>query len=203
MVAPSRSAQMVNCSTAAARNVSAAPSTTVLPSAMKRFASLAIEVVLPAPLTPATMITVGPGCTSSIGWGVWFISSLSLSLTASRNSCMCITRARNLAPSSLTIASAGATPMSVLIRAARTSSRNASSTSRPSLLNRSRTSVLSSCVVFFRPCLNLSNRPMVEIRASLGVVCEASALAPAGRCVPSAGAARDSRGSPARDRGCR
>ena len=58
--APSRRAQMVNCSTAAARKVSAAPSTTLLPSAWNMAASLAIEVVLPQPFTPATMITVGP-----------------------------------------------------------------------------------------------------------------------------------------------
>ena len=58
--APSRLAQIVNCSTAAARKVSAAPSTTFLPSPWNMQASLAMDVVLPPPFTPATMITVGP-----------------------------------------------------------------------------------------------------------------------------------------------
>ena len=52
--------QSVNCSTAAARNVSPAASTTFLPDLMKRFASLAMDVVCPTPFTPATRITVGP-----------------------------------------------------------------------------------------------------------------------------------------------
>ena len=44
---PERSAQMLNCSTAAARNVSAAPSTTFFPDDSNMWASLAIDVVLP------------------------------------------------------------------------------------------------------------------------------------------------------------
>ena len=55
-----RLAQMESCSTAAARNVSLALRTTFLPSwVFKSQASLAMLVVLPAPLMPATRITVG------------------------------------------------------------------------------------------------------------------------------------------------
>ena len=57
---PIRWHQIVSCSTAAARNVSHAATSTFLPSALRRLASLAIDVVLPEPLTPAIMTTVGP-----------------------------------------------------------------------------------------------------------------------------------------------
>ena len=73
--APSRCDQIVSCSTAAARNVSPAPSSTLFPSALNIAASLAIEVVLPAPLTPQTMITVGPLAANRIGEASCFISS--------------------------------------------------------------------------------------------------------------------------------
>ena len=77
---PSRLAQIVSCSTAAARNVSPAPSTTFLPCALNMCASLAIEVVLPEPLTPPTMITVAPLAAKRIGASSWASSSLSLAL---------------------------------------------------------------------------------------------------------------------------
>ncbi len=51
--APARWAQMVNWSAAAARKVSQAASKSVFPWSFRRWASLAIEVVLPEPLTPA------------------------------------------------------------------------------------------------------------------------------------------------------
>ena len=57
---PIRPAQIVSCSTAAARKVSHAATSTFLPSVCSRLASLAIEVVLPEPLTPAIITTVGP-----------------------------------------------------------------------------------------------------------------------------------------------
>ena len=57
-----RSAQVVICSMAAARKVSAAASSTLAPSDLKRYASLAMVVVLPVPLTPTTKMTAGiPG----------------------------------------------------------------------------------------------------------------------------------------------
>ena len=57
---PIRPAQTVSCSTAAARNVSHAATPTFLPASCRFFASLAMEVVLPEPFTPAIMTTVGP-----------------------------------------------------------------------------------------------------------------------------------------------
>ncbi len=57
-----RSAHSMICSMAAARNVSAAASKTLAPSDLKRYASLAMVVVLPVPLTPTTRMTAGmPG----------------------------------------------------------------------------------------------------------------------------------------------
>ena len=56
---PSRPAQAESCSPAAARKVSQAPSRQVLPSSRQRQASFAAVVVLPAPLTPRSMITCG------------------------------------------------------------------------------------------------------------------------------------------------
>ena len=56
---PTRSPQVASCSTAAARKVSAAPSTTVLSSATRIRASLPTVVVLPVPLTPTTSTTPG------------------------------------------------------------------------------------------------------------------------------------------------
>src|SRR5213595_2071206 len=49
-----------SCSTAAARNVSAAQSTTLCPSWRSLFASFPMLVVFPAPLTPTMKITRGP-----------------------------------------------------------------------------------------------------------------------------------------------
>ena len=48
-----RWAQMESCSTAAARKVSQAATMTVLSWTLRYWPSLAMEVVLPAPLTPA------------------------------------------------------------------------------------------------------------------------------------------------------
>ena len=58
---PMRCDQIVSCSTAAARNVSPAQTITFLFIwFFKSHASLAMLVVFPAPLIPATRITVGP-----------------------------------------------------------------------------------------------------------------------------------------------
>ena len=54
-----RSAQTLSCSRAAARKVSAAASSTEAPSLARCRVSLPMDVVLPAPLTPVTMMTVG------------------------------------------------------------------------------------------------------------------------------------------------
>ena len=57
--APARSAQISSCSSAAARNVSAAPTSTERPCSRSLRASLPIVVVLPVPFTPTTRITLG------------------------------------------------------------------------------------------------------------------------------------------------
>src|SRR5256884_384927 len=58
--APTRSAQCVSWSAAAARKVSAAAISATCPSSISRCASLAIVVVLPVPLTPTNSHTVVP-----------------------------------------------------------------------------------------------------------------------------------------------
>jgi hypothetical protein len=58
-VVDERCAHTSSCSTAAARNVSPAASSTFLPSAARRDASLPIVVVLPLPLTPMISRTKG------------------------------------------------------------------------------------------------------------------------------------------------
>ena len=93
--APTRSAQMDNCSTAAARNVSPAPNTTFLPWAIHAYASLAIEVVFPEPLTPTTMITVGPAGASAMGFWTCAVSWFNLTRIWANRSAMCTTRPRN------------------------------------------------------------------------------------------------------------
>ena len=124
--APSRWAQMVNCSTAAARNVSAAPEHH---ASCRRTgtccASLAIEVVLPEPLTPPTMITVGPlgGEADRLGRLRQQLLELLLDLLEHVVHAA-TTRPRNAVPISSTIAWAACTPMSVLISVANSSSRN-------------------------------------------------------------------------------
>ena len=65
--APARSAQISSCSSAAARNVSAAPTSTERPCSRSFWASLPIVVVLPVPLTPTTRITLGEPSSASVG----------------------------------------------------------------------------------------------------------------------------------------
>ena len=114
-------------------------------------ASLAIEVVFPQPFTPATMITVGPLAAKRIGLGGLGQQRLELRLMLSSTSSILHHAAAELAPTSSTISWAACTPMSVLTSFSNSSSRKASSTSRPWLLNRSRTSVFRSWVVFSDP----------------------------------------------------
>ncbi len=59
MSEPVRSAQVVSCSAAAARNVSPAAITTERPSSACWWATLPIVVVLPTPLTPTNSHTAG------------------------------------------------------------------------------------------------------------------------------------------------
>src|SRR5438067_3252771 len=64
--APARCAQISSCSSAAARNVSAAATTTECPCCASLAASLPIVVVLPVPLTPTTRTTLGAPPTFSV-----------------------------------------------------------------------------------------------------------------------------------------
>ena len=65
--APARCAQISSCSSAAARYVSAAATTTERPCSASRAESFPIVVVLPVPLTPTTRITAGSWARSSTG----------------------------------------------------------------------------------------------------------------------------------------
>ena len=77
-----RSPQVCSCSRAAARKVSPAASRTDLPCAWKYLASLPIEVVLPAPLTPAIMMMKGAFELTSSGTSSGSKSSCSASASA-------------------------------------------------------------------------------------------------------------------------
>ena len=65
---PVRSPQISSCSMAAARKVSAAHSSTLLPCARRLCASLPMVVVLPVPFTPTTRITSGSPSTLLTGF---------------------------------------------------------------------------------------------------------------------------------------
>src|SRR5207302_114360 len=88
--APTRFPQVSSWSTAAARKVSAAPSSTDCPSPIRARASLPHTVVLPVPLTPTTRITAGRSPCGPIrrlrSWPApiaWMRSARSSALTAS------------------------------------------------------------------------------------------------------------------------
>src|SRR4051812_14655319 len=69
---------------AAARKVSAAHSTTALPSFLRRFASFPMLVVFPVPLTPTTRITSGPPSTELGGREFAFVRIASSSSFSNR-----------------------------------------------------------------------------------------------------------------------
>ena len=76
--APTRSPHSFNCSTAAARNVSAAPSKTDFPFFLNCAESFPIVVVLPTPFTPTTISTYGflsEGVSKSGRSSVWLSES--------------------------------------------------------------------------------------------------------------------------------
>src|SRR5215211_1361639 len=122
MSACARSAQISSCSSAAARKVSAAPTTTECPCSRSLFASLPIVVVFPVPLTPTTSTTLGssrtasrtsPSCSSS--FAASSTSASPRSLTFSRPSSRC------------TSSAVAGTPTSEAIRASSSRSQAASS----------------------------------------------------------------------------
>ena len=123
-----RVAHTPSCSRAAARKVSAAASSTLWPWSARCRVSLPMEVVLPAPLTPATMMTVGACAPITRG----FSSGRSRSASASASSAL--TAAGSVALASLTrrLRSASRccvarTPVSAISSASSSSSYSASS----------------------------------------------------------------------------
>ena len=146
--APTRSPQVCSWSAAAARNVSAAPSRTVRPSATRTRASLPQVVVLPVPLTPTTRRTAGRpsgcGAVASVR-----STSAPIAVTSSSRSRVrsCAwsrtpsTRTRVLSRSTSSVVAP--TPMSACSRVSSTSSHvSSSTTSRESRANSPRPSVL-------------------------------------------------------------
>ena len=83
--APARSAQISSCSSAAALNVSPAPTRTLRPCSRSFCASLPTVVVLPVPLTPTTRITVGLAPSAIVG-GAPNSSSISSASASPRSS---------------------------------------------------------------------------------------------------------------------
>ena len=150
-----RSAQIASCSRAAARKVSAAASSTVAPASARWRVSLPMLVVLPAPLTPATMMTVGWYCPTTSG----FSSGASRSAMASCSSAL--TWAGSVARASLTRrfrsasrVSVAGTPASAISSAVSKSSYNASSMRVPVK------TVVMLLPVFFRPLFRRSSQPL-------------------------------------------
>src|SRR3954453_18579837 len=115
-----RSAQISSCSSAAARNVSAAATSTERPCSESLAASLPIVVVLPVPLTPTTRITLGrpwtarragsPSIRATSSW-----SPVARSTPSSRASSRC------------TSSAVAGTPTSAAINASSSRSQDASS----------------------------------------------------------------------------
>ena len=125
MSTPARFAHISSCSTAAARNVSAAQMSGVSPSFFSRFASLPTVVVLPVPFTPTINVTFGCAATSS-----------GRSTVAKTSRISCLTRSRRLAPlgdfcfTLLMIRSVAATPISAEISSSSSASTVSTSTGR-------------------------------------------------------------------------
>ena len=125
MSTPARVAQISSCSTAAARNVSAAQIIGARPESFISRASLPTVVVFPVPLTPTIITTCG----------VW---PLAVGVSASRRiwRISCLTSVRSDSPcvrfalTALTIWSAAATPTSAEISASSSASTVSTSTGR-------------------------------------------------------------------------
>ena len=118
--ASARCAQISSCSSAAARNVSAAPTSTDRPCSRSFCASLPIVVVFPVPFTPTTRTTVGCAETSNAGGAPKTASTSSARASASRP-----TAPR--ASSRRTSSAVACTPTSLRINASSSRSHAASS----------------------------------------------------------------------------
>ena len=125
MSTPARFAQISSCSTAAARNVSAAQISGFAPSLLSRFASLPTVVVLPVPLTPTTSVTFGRSATTT-GRSTAANTARISSLTRSRR----LDAPVDLALTAAMIRSVAATPMSAEISSSSSASIVSTSTGR-------------------------------------------------------------------------
>ena len=159
MSTPSRLAHTLSWSTAAARNVSAAATMTFLPIwSLSSQHSLAMLVVFPAPLMPATRITVGPDSASrSSRWSAdAHPRTISSRTTRSASSAFLILPSRHRSRTAATSRSTFATPMSAWRNLSSISVRNASLICRPGT-NSVRTSVFSTATVFLNAPRTLSS----------------------------------------------
>ena len=136
---PSRSPQIFNCSTAAARNVSPAASMTERPSSRYLAVSFAIVVVLPDPFTPMTRMTNGFAAASITSGCATFASDVSTSVaSAARISAGSISRSKR--PRDSRVDDARRRP--ALPRSARSSMSSRSSSAASSSLRLVKTSVM-------------------------------------------------------------
>jgi len=131
---PARSAQTSSCSMAAARKVSPAPISTLLPAWRYLWAILPMVVVLPTPFTPTTMMTwgwLGSGASKSAGRSS-VPSSMSFAISSrispfsswADTYWSCSTRASTWSMMSSVVS----TPTSLVIRTSSSSSRTSAST---------------------------------------------------------------------------
>ena len=126
---PARSAQISSWSAAAARKVSAAHSITRLPCFFRLAAIFPMEVVLPTPLTPMKMQTLG-FVSSFIAVSPTSISAIRISRRPSRTaSWLCRCSLRTLVRSFSTASVAASTPRSAMMRVSSNSSKKSSSAS--------------------------------------------------------------------------
>ena len=160
MSTPARSVHTCNWSIAAARKVSAAATRTFLPSLLNWWHILPIVVVLPAPLTPMTIITAGDFVRSSP------VSSPIISeMTSYMSSIICC---GSVMPRSLTflrtrshISTDVSTPISLIIICSSSCSKSSSSIFVKELKTFCRPPMKLS-LVFFSPCAILENIPILS-----------------------------------------
>ncbi len=171
MSTPARSAQISSCSTAAARNVSAAQISGCRPSFFSRFASLPTVVVLPVPLTPTISVTCGRRRSRRTGASTASKIARISCLTRSRR----LSTARVTAPSTAAmIRSVAATPISAEISSSSSASIVSTSTGRERRSGASARRTISSkrsticCLVRERLSRIRPNRPIGEILSRRG-----------------------------------
>ena len=158
MSTPERSAHTPSCSIAAARKVSAAPSSTFLPSALRLAASLPIVVVLPTPFTPMTRMTDGlvERFSSSPPASIPAMISLSRPLTSDAS---VTPRRLTSARSSSQMAAAVTAPTSDMMSVSSSSSKSSSSILVKELTSSSTARAIDSRV-FLSPSASLPKNPI-------------------------------------------